>query len=249
MARRIAKKNQLASLIQSVLSEAAEDVEYINGSMQITNLDNDNIKAQMAFQALVIAERRRKGYRSVQASIVASMIRERNSIWLAFPPTDDYPTGFGSLREFLSAAGLSHTTVGDLCRLEYIVPYCDENKIPIDEHMSEDRYPMLVEAGSTLRKAAIHGDLDTVISVLEDVSVASSRDAIRAKYAQHRDRLGQGAVHILDNRRAVIVLLLDDVDDVSSVAGKLFSIIGWDHLVSTTQQFAKSIRITINDPE
>jgi hypothetical protein len=166
-------------------------------------------------------------------------------LWLAHPPTDDYSSGFGSLREFLLAAGLSPTTASDLCRLEQIVPFCDRQGIPIDRYLGEETYGKLVEAGPALRRAAEDEDAGTVEDVLEDVSNASSRDDIRHRYAEHRDPSGQGAVHRLEDGRVLVLLVLDDEQTVGKLIPKL-STVGWDRLVSVVTEFQNSVRVSMD---
>jgi len=174
------------------------------------------------------------------------MIRE-GKLWLAHPPTQDHENGFGSLREFLLAADISSTAACDLCRLEQIVPFCDKKRIPIDRYLGEDTYPKLVEAGPTLKQAAIDEDKQAVKDVLDDVKNASGREAIRHKYADHRDLSGQGAVHRLEDGRVIVLLLMDDDDAIGKLVQRLSSDVGWSSLVSVVTEFQSSIRVTIDD--
>jgi len=241
------------TLLQQVLSEASEDVARSNGSLE--GLDDTNLKAQMAFRALSLSEAKRIAYRSVQASIVVQMVREPGGpLWLAHPPTEDYPNGFGSLKEFLKATGIGYSTVYDLNNLgTRVVPYCDKHGISIEPYLTEGRYPMLVEASSQLRRS-IDEDEESeydVEEILGDVMNARTRDDVRAKYRKHRDdKVGEAAVHYLDdNDRAVLMVLLPHHEDVGVLVSKLAGVVGWDNLVATVRERPRSIQVTIDDPK
>ena len=240
------------TLLQQVLAEASEDVAESNGDLE--GLDDVNLKAQMAFRALKLSEAKRRAYRSVQASIVVQMVREPGGpLWLAHPPTDEYPGGFGSLKEFLKATGIGYSTVFDLNNLgTRIVPYCDEHNISIEPYLTEGRYPMLVEASSQLRRAIDEDESSEyeVDEILDDVMRARTREDVRAKYRRHReDRVGEAAVHYLDDDRAVLIVVLSHYEDAGVLVSKLSGTVGWDSLVMTLRQKARSIQVVVNDPK
>lgn len=228
-------------LLRSLLEEAA--IEADDG------LDEAGAKAQMAFSALRLAESKRKQYRSAQAAIVVSIMQEPEPLWLALI-TDQHPQGFGSLKEMLQAAGLGRSAVYDLDILgTKVVPYCKEHNIPIEPYVTEKKYPLLAEALPELKRV-LAGDSDnTVQEILDDISLASRRDSIRAKYRKSRGEVvGKATVHYLDDDRAVAIVVIDR-DEVGKVTARLSNVVGWDELVASVKCNKRSIEVVIDDPK
>lgn len=231
--------------LEALLEDARRHVATANGHTDVSSLDDDNLRAQLSFEAIQLAEKRRKSYRKLQAMIVMDMIR-RNNLWLAYPTHGDHPDGFGSLREFLTATGISATAVSDLSRLEELIPFCDTHGIPIDDHVT-DKFGLLIAAGRVLRRAVRDNDVVEATSILDDVNHASGREAIREKYAVRRQYVAGGGMHNLSDGRVVLAVVIDDSDGASVIAQRLSSLVGWN-LVAAVTEFTSSIRVTINDP-
>jgi hypothetical protein len=196
--------------------------------------DEANEAAYELFRVVQMAETQRRVCRSVQA--YAAVVVEHHSLWLAFPPIPNYPDGFGSLREFLEAAGLGRRAIYELRLLaEQVAPYCHAHKIDLGPCMAPRTYPKLADALPHLGRLIRNPDTapSEVSSVLDTVQRSLNRDSVRAKYQQPSTRaVGTAGVNLLHDGRAVMTILFDDERDVPDVNAKLRGLVRWELIVA-----------------
>lgn len=152
-------------------------------------VDEANLGAQMGLQIIAVAERNRRVYKSFQAVAVVSMAR--GQLWSAYPPTEKFPAGFGSLRKLLGAAELGGRTIYQLALLgDLIVPYCDSHGIDIGPYVSAMHYYKLVEVlphiGRQIRDSS--STPKDIRSTLEFVKKSPNREVVRGWRKSQTDR-------------------------------------------------------------
>ena len=238
------RSGNVKAIIEDILEEAGRIVIAINGTELPKGMDNDNLLSQTIFHALNVTEARRRSYRSAQAILVAKLSRER--LWLAFPPDDDNPEGFGDLKEYLRAAGVRGSALSDLAALgNIIIPYCDLHNLSIDRYLTQEKYPLLVEGVPTMRQAIeAEADVSEIEDVLDAVRVADTRNEIRAKYRNTDGYVSSGTV-LHNGRSATMVLHFPDEEDVSRVLGRIGGAVDWN-LVASAQNGSGYVRITVD---
>ncbi|NIV32719.1 MAG: hypothetical protein GWN58_25725, partial [Anaerolineae bacterium] len=120
----------------------------------------------------------------------------RNQLWRF------HPDGYNSLRQFVKAVGLSHSTEQDLIALgQDLVPYFDEHAIPVNQLLTNKYWGKLREAIPALRRAIRDNDEEKVLDILGDVRKATTRNAVRRKYRKRRERYGHASTHRLGDGR------------------------------------------------
>lgn len=219
----------LAETIKRSLGRAEDRVR---SSTEGKELGDSNIRALVAFEAMRAAQEERHNLRSMQAWLAVKVARDK--LYLDFPPTDEYPGGFGNLKEWLRAVGIRFGTLDELNYLGTIVaPMLEERGIKIEPLLNSDRYPKLAETITVLKHIAEGKEKEhTAKSVIEDVSKASSRDDMRVKYRQ-QVYVADGAIN-KSKGRAVITIVTDE-DSVGSFVSSLRTKVEW-HLSATVQE-------------
>jgi len=211
---------QLAETIQRNMREAMARVKKRAIGK---NWDEANLEALMAFEAMSAAEEERHNLRSMQAWLAYKV--GRTQLYLAFPPTQEHPDGFGDMKEWLRAVGIKGSTLYDLDGLAMEVgPLLEREGYKVASYLNKDRYPKLAEAISKLRQVA-RGEDDTPVSdIMDSVSRAQSRDDVRGKYRQS-DYIAEGAVNNL-GRTSTIVLETKD-EHVETIINALQNKVDW----------------------
>ncbi len=229
-------------MVRGLLSEARAAVNGMDlGSWNGT----DNVEAIMLSKAIGIAEGRRRGLRSIVAKLVLRAVPDK--LWLAHPPTKEYPNGIPDLKAFLNHAGVTGSAASELAAIgEVIAPYC----LPsggLETHVGQGNYTRLAATIPALRQAIGDDDGARVKTILGDV-LTESRSTLRDRYAGRRPpKSGGGTTSRLPDGRVAVILLLDGEQEAEHVIKKLTGSIEWG-LVAEAQRRGRSIRVTINDP-
>jgi hypothetical protein len=222
--------HNLAETIRRTLEKASEKVmKSVNGK----GLGDDNIKSLVAFEAMKSAQDERHNLRSMQAWLAVKVASDK--LYLDFPPTKDYPEGFGDMLEWLRAVGIQHSTLYDLNSLATrVAPLLAEHGVSISNYLNSDRYPKLAEAIPTLNRIATGEEEEhTVEEVIKDVEKASSRNDVRAKYRNER-YIGNGAINARSDG-TVIFSVVTSQEDAGSLVKSLQGKVDW-YLSVTVQE-------------
>jgi nitrogen regulatory protein PII len=219
----------LAEVISRNMNQALERVmEMAEGK----SWDDQNLEAMVAFEAMRSAQEERHNLRSMQAWLAVKVGREQ--LYLAFPPTQEHPEGFGSLKEWLRAVGITGSTVYALDGLGMeVAPLLEEHGIEVEGYLNADRFPKLAEAIPRLRDIARGEETEhTVQEIMEDVGKAQSRDDMRHKYRK-QTYIAQGAVNNLGNKRVMTIVSADK--DFETLLNTLQGKVDW-HAMSCTAE-------------
>jgi hypothetical protein len=194
--------------------------------------DTTNLNALIAFEALRGTETERQNLRSMQAWLAVKAGREQ--LYLAFPPTEERPEGFGSLTEFLEAAGVGAKYKLNILAM-VVTPLLDKHGYRIEDYLNRDRYPKLAEARSTLKDIAEGTETEhTVEGVMDDVERATNRNDIRLKYSKRRGYVADGAVNRLGAKRTMVIVA--DEEQVESFIRALQGRVDWHAISATAEQ-------------
>lgn len=228
--RRIQKANgSLADVIRRNMSQALDRVMKIAED----NWDDTNLEAMVAFEAMRSAQEERHNLRSMQAWLAVKVGREQ--LYLAFPPTQEHPEGFGSLREWLKAVGITGSTIYALDGLGMeVAPLLEEHGIEVEQFLNSDRFPKFAETISALRKIARGEPVEyTVEDVIADVGKAQNRDDMRLKY-RTQTYIANGAVNNLGNKR--VMTIVSKEEDFETLLSALQGKVDWHVLSSTAEE-------------
>lgn len=244
-----ASKQESRTATQDILAEARRLVE---SEVLVTQGydEEDNLQARMAKRALEATLERTQTLRSIQMQLIATLARD--NLFLAHPPTDDYPDGYGSIGDLLTDAGFTSSTKSYLRSVgEVIAPYCYQHDLPIENYLGNSQLPKLVYAISALRGAIKEQEHDEVRSILKDVETFISRENIAAKYhkPQGDGVLGHGTtIRLHDGTDRVMIVLVLDNDEESTLKAvyRLRGLVDWG-LPAAAKAGAGRITVTISD--
>jgi hypothetical protein len=226
---------EIADTLIGLLDAAKDQVVAERGG----HATADELEAEITHRMLCLSERSRSVQRSAQSFVVA--YAARNQLWRF------HPDGFRNLRQFIQAAGLTHSTVCDLAALgDILVPYFDEHAIPINPLLTDEHWAKLREAIPALRHAIKDNDEARVLTILADVRRATDRNAVRGRYRQRRQRYGHGTTLQLGDGRVLLVAFLDDEEAAQTVIRRLNGALEWD-LVLNTSMIGGALKLVVNE--
>lgn len=237
----LAKSNELlAEIIQRNMDRALERVQETASD----TWDDQNLEAVVAFEAMRAAEEERHNLRSMQAWLAVRIGQEQ--LYLAYPPTNEYPEGFGDLKEWLRAVGISGSTVYALNVLGMeVAPYLREHGYEVEQYLNSDRFPKLAEVIPRLRELVRGDDTDfTLDEIMEDVSQAQSRDDMRLKYKPDTGYIAKGSVNTLGNSR--VLTILAEEESLSTLLNVLRRRVDWHNLSSVVEERDHEIILRLN---
>lgn len=228
---RIKRANgNLADVIRRNMKRAAKTVlEQARGQPW----DDENLNALMAFEAMRNAEEERHNLRSMQAWLAVKVAKTH--LYLAFPPLPGYPDGFGDMKEWLKAVGITGTTVYALNDLSTkVAPLLEEHGYEVERYLNQDRFPKLAEAVSKLKSIADGEEVDyTVEEVMDDVERAQTRNDIRTKYRK-QDYIAEGAINNLGTKKALTIIAPEE--HIQALLNALHSKVDWHARTSVAEE-------------
>jgi len=226
---------EIATALLGLLDRAKDEVVAERG----TDVDASEAEAEITLRMLCLSERDRGTQRSAQCYVTAYVSREQ--LWRF------HPDGFPSLRHFIKAVELSHSTEMDLVALgDVLVPYFDGHAIPINPLLTDTHWGKLREAIPALRRAIKDNNEPAVLDILSDVRTATDRNAVRSKYRQRRQRYGHGATHRLADGRILLVAILDDEEAIQTVIRRLNGALEWD-LILNPNMIGGTLKLVMNE--
>lgn len=232
----------LAETITRILDQAEQQVLL---NTDTTGYDDKNMEALVAFQAIKVAEDERHNLRSMQAWIAVRL--EEEQTYLAYPPTEEYPEGFGSLSEFLQAAGISSRQRRyELGLVAGIQGYLGYHGYDIYEYLNQDRYPKLINAAVQIKNLATGKETEFELDeIMKDVETAQSRDDIRKKYREAK-HIAYGAVNHAGDMRVLTVVA--DEEAVSTLIKTLQSKVDWSLSATAEEKDSEIVVHALKEP-
>jgi hypothetical protein len=215
------------------MEEAEKRAQAKAKTMAGMQLGRSNLDAMVAFEAMQVANEERGNLRSMQAWLAVKVGRDQQ--YLSYPPTEDYPEGFGSMREFLKAAGITGTTVYALDGLAMeVAPMLEAQGYEVGQYLTRGRYPKLAEAMSQLRRIARGQKTEYELAeIMADVERATNRNDIRQKYRQQA-YVADGAVNNLGSRS--VLTIVANEERVQSLLNSLASKVDWHAMSATAEE-------------
>lgn len=233
----------ITNVVDNLLQEAQTQIEVVAGWD-----GDDNVQAMLAARALRISVERRESLASAQMLLVARVARDR--LWLAHPPTQDFPSGYGNLDDFLVDSGVTGSTLSNLRAIGMIItPFARKNGLNIEHLMTNSNRPKLVYAIPALRATVAEGDVGAFQNVVRDVENFPHREAIGAKYHTPRARRGTGSTLRTPDNRALVILMLSDETYVQDIIQRLAGSIEWGLPMQIDSMAGHKIEVTIYDPK
>ena len=236
--------------VDGILAEAKDIVLSEMGNVAPGGLP---LESMLVHRALWLTEYRRAELRTMQGRLVA--YAARNRLADVFPgiegrtPRQRFRNWLKLIRGSDGGQLLSESAISTLTGLGVdVVPFCDENGVPIDHLLVPDQWPKLVDAIPAIRRAIETDDVMAVAEILHDVETFTNRSAIRDKYQQHHDLLGYGTAISVGNGR-VLVMLLTDQEDVSQIRSRLAGRIDWNTLPATAEVSGRIITANLEVKE
>jgi len=233
-------KNGLKQTIERNLSWAQERVlEQIGGQ----DIPENNLNAMVALEAMRTAEIERHNLRSMQAWIACKVAKEKT--YLDYPITEEFPQGIGNMKEWLSAVGISGSSMYELYYLsEIVAPLFEEQGEDIYEYLRRDKYSKLAEAVTVLKRIASGEEEEYEFKeVMEDINNAPNRDDIRSKYRDERF-LADGAVNKVDGEYSTLTIYAPD-EHVQSLLRGLQGKVEWHLSVIADSQSEHEIVLRV----
>ncbi len=208
----------------------------------------DQHDACVAFNIVREIEAEKGSIKAIQLGVLITVAKKE--LHLVHPPTDDYPNGFNSIRDFMKAAGMNPKGGHFYEMAQFaseVVPYLEAKNVDYDPNVDSTQVAKTLEAVPTMR-AMIRSKEKKIefTEILERLLGMSGKRAVTAEFRTRRDRVryGDACVNHVDDITIVTII----TPDAEQVVKALTGVVTFDKLIATVDIKGRLIEVRTSKP-
>ena len=211
-------------------------------------VDTAQHKACVAFNIVREIEAEKESTKAIQLGVLIEVAEL--GLYLAHPPTDDYPNGFNNIRDFMKAAGMNPKGGHFYEMAQFaseVVPYLEAKNIDYDLNVDSTQVAKTLEAVPAMRRMIRSKERKNEFTkILKELLDMPGKRAATARYRTRRDgvRYGDACVNQADGLTIITITTPDAEEIVKALTG----VVTFDKLIATVNIKGRLIEVTTSRP-
>ena len=208
----------------------------------------DQHDACVAFNIVREIEAEKGSIKAIQLGVLITVAKKE--LHLTHPPTDDYPNGFNSIRDFMKAAGMNPKGGHFYEMAQFaseVVPYLEAKNVDYDPNVDSTQVAKTLEAVPTMRAMVRSREKKGEFTeILERLLGMSGKRAVTAEFRTRRDGVRYGDACVNQANGLTIVTII--TPDAEQIVKALTGVVTFDKLIATVDIKGRLIEVKTSRP-